>query len=253
MQMDSYELKARDELRSWLKKMNKDSSMTAKFAKKIQTQVNRVIPEKVHHVVTTSMKGMIQATLIGSEYTTNRKRELATTLEGKEKQVLATLNSYKKTAAAEGAGTGAGGILLGLADLPLLLGIKMKFLFEAATLYGYDVKDFRERLFLLYLFQAAFSSEEKRKEVLPKLIHWDEYSKQIPDKKEYLQTIDWKEFQLEYRDHIELVKMLQLIPGFGALVGAAANFQFLDVLGETAMNGFRLRLFSNAIGLDKTF
>ena len=32
-----------------------------------------------------------------------------------------------KIAAAEGAGTGAGGILLGLADFPLLLGIKIKF------------------------------------------------------------------------------------------------------------------------------
>ena len=32
-----------------------------------------------------------------------------------------------KIAAAEGAGTGAGGILLGLADFPLLLTIKIKF------------------------------------------------------------------------------------------------------------------------------
>jgi hypothetical protein len=38
------------------------------------------------------------------------------------------LNFYKKAAAASGAGTGAGGILLGLADFPLLLSLKMKFL-----------------------------------------------------------------------------------------------------------------------------
>ncbi|HHY20285.1 MAG TPA: EcsC family protein [Bacilli bacterium] len=43
--------------------------------------------------------------------------------------------------------------------------------------------------------------------------------------------------------------MLQLIPGFGAIVGAAANYQFLDVLGETAVNGFRLRIFSNSINI----
>lgn len=64
----------------------------------------------------------------------------------------------------------------------------------------------------------AFSSEEKRKEGLRKLLHWEEYSKQIPEQKQYLQTIDWKELQLEYRNHIDLVKMLQLIPGLEQLL-----------------------------------
>ena len=51
---------------------------------------------------------------------------------------------------------GAGGILLGLADFPLLLGIKIKFLFDAATLYGFDTSDKEERLFILHVFQLAF-------------------------------------------------------------------------------------------------
>ena len=46
----------------------------------------------------------------------------------------------------EGAGTGAGGILLGLADFPLLLTIKIKFLFDVATLYGFDTSNKEERL-----------------------------------------------------------------------------------------------------------
>ena len=65
-----------------------------------------------------------------------------------------------KIAAAEGAGTGAGGILLGLADFPLLLGIKIKFLFDAATLYGFDTSNKEERLFILHVFQLAFSSDD---------------------------------------------------------------------------------------------
>ena len=59
-----------------------------------------------------------------------------------------------KIAAAEGAGTGAGGILLGLADFPLLLGIKIKFLFDAATLYGFDTSNKEERL-LSFMFSAC--------------------------------------------------------------------------------------------------
>ncbi|MEB1808001.1 MAG: EcsC family protein [Bacillaceae bacterium] len=236
------DVRIQDELRSWQKKMEKRQSMTGRLAKRLQTKMNQIIPEKVHHVVTTSIKKMVHATLIGSEFTTSVKRIDHTSFEERERRVDEAIKKYKKTAAVEGAGTGAGGILLGMADFPLLLGIKMKFLFETASCYGYDVNDFRERLFILYLFQLAFSSEEKRKEVYEIVSNWDEYVHTIPTEEEYLENINWKEFQLEYRDHIDLVKMLQLIPGFGAIVGAAANYHFLDVLGETAKNGYRMRL-----------
>ncbi|MDE5414983.1 EcsC family protein [Alkalihalobacterium chitinilyticum] len=236
------DVRVQDELRSWQKKMEKRQSMTGRLAKRLQTKMNQIIPEKVHHVVTTSIKKMVHATLIGSEYTTSVKRIDHTSFEERERRVDEAIKKYKKTAAVEGAGTGAGGILLGMADFPLLLGIKMKFLFETASCYGYDVNNFRERLFILYLFQLAFSSEEKRKEVYEIVSNWDAYVHTIPTEEEYLENINWKEFQLEYRDHIDLVKMLQLIPGVGAIVGAAANYHFLDVLGETAKNGYRMRL-----------
>lgn len=41
-------------------------------------------------------------------------------LEEREKLVLEKAKTYKTTAMIEGAGTGAGGILLGLSDFPLL-------------------------------------------------------------------------------------------------------------------------------------
>ena len=45
------------------------------------------------------------------------------------------INVYRNTATAEGAITGAGGILLGLADFPLWLTVKIKMLFELAAVY----------------------------------------------------------------------------------------------------------------------
>ncbi len=83
------------------------------------------------------------------------------------------MDEYKKIAAAEGAGTGAGGILLGLADFPLLLTIKIKFLFDAATLYGFDTSKQEERLFILHVFQLAFSSDDHRKEIWKAIETWD--------------------------------------------------------------------------------
>ena len=45
----------------------------------------------------------------------------------------------------DGAVTGAGGIVLGLADFPLWLTLKLKLLYEIAALYGHNVKDYKER------------------------------------------------------------------------------------------------------------
>jgi hypothetical protein len=58
--------------------------------------------------------------------------------------------------------------------------------------------------------------------------------------------MDWRKFQQEYRDYIDLVKMFQLVPGIGAFVGAYANNNLLKQLGETAMNAYRLRILEKA-------
>lgn len=241
--MEGYEQKAYKEMLSWQIKMNRKPSIINKYTKNIQNKINNMIPDKIHNVITTSIKHIVQAVLAGSEYTTMRAPLKGASLEEREKYVLQKLSSYKKIAAAEGAGTGAGGILLSLADFPLLLSIKMKYLFDTATIYGFDVRDYRERLYILHLFQLAFSSELKRRQIYKIIVDWEERVCDYPDKERYLKQIDWRSFQLEYRDHIDLVKMLQMIPGFGAIVGTIANYHFLDSLGEVAMNGYRLRWF----------
>lgn len=241
--MKGYEQKAYKEMLAWQIKMNRKPSLINNYTKSVQIKINHMIPEKIHDVITTSIKHIVQAALSGSEYTTKKSPLKDASLEEREKFVLQKLSSYKKIAAAEGAGTGAGGILLGLADFPLLLSIKMKYLFDTASIYGFDVRDYRERLYILHLFQLAFSSKLKRREIYKIIANWEEKVQDYPDKKRYLKQIDWRSFQLEYRDHIDLIKMLQMLPGFGAIVGTIANYHFLDALGEVAMNGYRLRWF----------
>ncbi|MEN2768931.1 EcsC family protein [Ornithinibacillus xuwenensis] len=234
--MKEYELNVYDELQAWRTKIMKRSGLVNRWAKKAQNKVNGFIPEKAHHIITEAIKNMVKATLVGSNITTKRPIPGKSLLERDElaKEKLVT---YRKTATVEGAGTGAGGIFLGLADFPLLLSIKMKFLFEAAAIYGYDTKDYEERLFILHIFQLAFSSDDKQKETFFIIDNWDERKKELAD-------MDWRVFQQEYRDYIDFVKLLQLVPGIGAIVGAYANYNLLDHLGETAMNAYRLRILS---------
>lgn len=233
--MVDYTTKVQEELFFWKRKMIKRQGLISRTSKKAQLKVNGLIPEKMHTVMTEGIKNMVKATLAGSNFTTKKQQEKNLSLYERDELFKEKLSTFRKTAVIEGAGTGAGGIILGLVDFPLLLTIKMKFLFEVATIYGFDPSEYEERLFLLHVFQLAFSSEEKRRETLIIIENWEVEKHLIVD-------MDWKDFQQEYRDHIDLVKMFQLIPGFGAIVGAFANYNLLDQLGETAMNSYRLRL-----------
>ena len=238
--MIDYTMKVQDEIAIWQRKMTRRSGMINRFSKATQTKVNGLIPQKVHHVITESIKNMVKATLAGSNFTTKKRQATGLNLYERDELFKEKLSAFRKTAVVEGAGTGAGGIMLGLADFPLLLSIKMKFLFEAAAVYGFDTNEYEERLFILHIFQLAFSSEEIRKETLTTIENWEQ-------QKHFIADMDWRDFQQEYRDHIDLVKMFQLIPGFGAIVGAFANYNLLDQLGETAKNAYRLRYLQETI------
>jgi hypothetical protein len=142
---------------------------------------------------------------------------------------------------AEGAGTGAGGIMLSMVDFPALIAIKMKYLFELAHVYGYDTRQFSERVFVLKVFQMAFSGPEKRAELLHSINYWELEKTRWQSDSDYAKQMDWETFQMEYRDAIDFRKMLQMVPGIGAVAGAWANYSILGDLREIAANAYRLR------------
>jgi len=242
--MTHYENQVYHEMYLWKVRVSRSPTAGSKLAKGIQHKMNNLIPEKVHQVITTSIEKMVKAVLFGSTYVTSTRREVGS-LQLREAYVKRVARHYRNAAIVEGAITGAGGILMGFADFPAFLAIKIKLLFEIAAIYGYDVKNYKERLFMLYLFKMAFSSRLKQQEVLEHLVHWQRYSQALPDD---LEHFDWRDFQLEYRDYIDLAKMAQLIPFVGAVVGVVANKQLTQQLVITAMNGYRLRYFAS---LDK--
>ncbi|KAB7731063.1 EcsC family protein [Rudanella paleaurantiibacter] len=232
-----YDTHALGELSVWQHQMRQPPSLANRLSKGLQNRVNRLIPQRVHDLITGAIKHMTRAVLAGSEFTApSPSAEIR--LERKEEAVRNRIVWYKRVGAAEGGVTGAGGILLGLADFPLLLSLKMKMLYDIAALYGYDVSDYRERLFVLHIFQLAFSSQERRQAVFAHMEQWHEFAATLPDD---IHQFDWQTFQQEYRDYIDLAKLLQLVPGIGAVVGVVANWRLLDQLGETAMMAYRMR------------
>ncbi|MCZ6900458.1 MAG: EcsC family protein, partial [Bacteroidetes bacterium] len=112
-------------------------------------------------------------------------------------------------------------------------------LFEIASRYGFDVKDYKERIYILHIFQLTFSSQQHRNQIFKIIADWENQKSMLPDD---IHKFDWRTFQLEYRDYIDLVKLFQLIPGIGAAVGLIVNHRLTNKLGKCAINAYRMRL-----------
>jgi hypothetical protein len=233
-----YETQVRKELAAWQKRMRSRPSLFSKLSKKVQGKINSWIPEKVHKALTVTIKQLIRGVLFGAKYTTGEPT-LYVSFEEQEAAILKKIENYRTTAAVEGGITGGAGILLGLADFPILIGIKLKLLFEIGNLYNFDMDDYKERVYLLHIFELAFSSDEHRKSVYLKMVDWETKKQQLPDS---IHQFDWRNFQQEYRDYIDIAKLAQLIPVIGAPVGVIVNYRLIKKLGKTAMNAYRMRL-----------
>ena len=239
--MVDYHKQILPELLHWQKQMLKRPSLVNKWSKGVQVKINSWIPEKVHRAITATLKQMIRGVLFGANYTAAKPLH-GLSLEAREAAIQERIKFYKSTAAVEGGITGAGGILLGFADFPILIGLKIKLLFDIASMYGFNVKDYKERIYILHIFELAFSSHVHRRKIYLKMLAWDQKSKDLP---EDIHQFDWRNFQQEYRDYIDLAKMAQVIPLVGAPVGFVVNSSLVKKLGKTAMNAYRLRLLEN--------
>jgi hypothetical protein len=226
---------ARAELAAWREAVLREPSALQRAAKGLQGRINSLIPEKVHQAITAVIEQMTRGILAGSDYTTSPPAPNLSLAE-REALVRKAIDGYRNVATVEGGVAGAGGFLLAAADFPVLIGIKIKLLFEIAALYGHDGQSWRERLYILSIFQLAFSSPDHRRAVYEQMISDDQPATPA--------DFDWRRFQQEYRDYIDLAKLAQLLPVVGAPVGAIVNFRLIEQLGVTAMNAYRLRWFA---------
>lgn len=237
----NYEQIVQWEVSGWEHKMLKPPGWLENTSKNIGNRINQLIPQKVHDIITTTIRSIVRTALFGAEYTPSRAVQRSLNLESTDQQAKELFGLYQKIAVAEGAGTGAGGIVLNMVDFPALIAIKMKFLFELAHVYGYDTKLFSERVFILKVFQMTFAEPDNRARLLHYIKHWHMEKEQWLSDSDYYRDMDWETFQIEYRNAIDFRKMLQMVPGIGAIAGAWANYTILEELREFAMNAYRIR------------
>lgn len=235
--MRSYQEQIGIDLIKWRRKMLKKPNIIERSSKGVQTKINSILPEKYHEILTAAIKSMIETVLIGSEYTTKAPR-INISLQERDRLVEEVVKRYKTIAMIEGAGTGAGGVVLGLADFPLLLSIKIKMLYEIAAIYGFDTSNYKERIYILSIFELAFSSQGHVREIFGRLEEWNVYKHTLSKE---INEFDWRTFQQEYRDYLDLAKLMQMLPVVGAPVGAYVNNKLVDKLSKTAIQAYHMR------------
>lgn len=234
-----YEQQVLKEIELWLQQMLSPSSWWDRTSRQLSFKINAKLPDKYHDWMTSTVKSLIKNTWNGVRFIPKRDVLSNRTLYERDKMALALIQRYQKWASAEGAGTGIGGFKTGWIDFPVLISIKMKCLFEMAHIYGFSTRVQEERLFLLHIFQFAFSSNQQRHKTWLIIQDWPHSKKQCSTSIDSDEGVDWRIFQQEYRDSLDFRKLLQMVPGLGAVVGAWANYGLLRDAGTTAMNIYR--------------
>ena len=223
------------DLQAWRDDLLRPPGPLNGLARATQRRINGLIPEEVHAAITTAIEGMTRGMLTGSDFMTGAPR-VGLTLDERRGRAAKAIDGWKKTAAVEGGVTGAGGFLAAAADFPLLMSFKIKLLFEIAAIFGHDGTALPERLFILHVFELAFSDAPHRAGVLAALDDWE--ARAHPTHQD---DFDWRAFQQQYRDHIDLAKLAQFIPVVGAPLGAIVNWRLVERLGRTAVMAYRMR------------
>lgn len=237
-----YETNALHELLAWQQKMQRPPGLSTGLIRGVQQRLSRLVPDVVHAALAVSVREVARGVLAGSRLVVSPPL-LQGSLEDREAGVRSDIDRYSRNAAIEGGLTGAGGLLLGLADFPLLLGMKLNFLVQVAAHYGFSSEEFSERLYMLYVLQLAFSSDQHRGDVYGRLTDWSSRTESLPCS---IDAFDWQTFQQDYRDYMDVAKLAQLVPVIGAPVGVVVNGRLMRRLGSTAIHAYRMRWFSDA-------
>ncbi|MBO8173080.1 MAG: EcsC family protein [Bacillaceae bacterium] len=250
MKLSHYEQHIYQKLIRWEREQTEGSpGLLNRWSMKWQKKIDSLVPDVIHQKLSRALEGAVKALVNGVSLIKKRGVRLnrSLLLEEKDRQAKKVIERYKKWAMGEGAGTGMGGFVLSAVDFPALIGIKFKMLQELSAVYGYDLEEKKERLFVIKVFQLAYAGEENRRNIYRELKNWHRVG--LKQQKTLESMMDWRSFYEEYRGSLEWRKLLQVIPGMGAVVGAIANRSIVDDLGETALQVYRLRHFQDRYGL----
>lgn len=240
--MDIYEENVLQQIKRYERKIEMFTPIE-NWSKQMQQKVDSYIPKKVHESIAVALEKAVKSFLSGIEIHApkqGQQENIHNHIKDTLSHAKQCVQDYMKIATIEGAGTGFGGFIASGIDFPALISIKLKMLQDLLALYGYSLSQFHERLYTIKIMQLEFSGKKQKIVIWQELKSWSSFQTEDQDAPSW-GTFNWEQFYMEYKQSIELIKLLQIIPGFGAIVGAYANYTFLEKLGRTAILCLQMR------------
>src|SRR3546814_4642051 len=111
--MNPYEEQATRQVRNWEAEMQAHPSFSGKVSKNLQDRINRAIPEKVHNVITTSIREMTRGVFYGAGFLNLSPLEMAS-LRVREHRVRGRIRFTRIDGRAQAAVPGPGGVCFAL-------------------------------------------------------------------------------------------------------------------------------------------
>ena len=161
---------------------------------------------------------------------------------------------YTGLAGAEGAVTGAAGVLGLVVDIPALLAWNLRAIGEYATCYGFDVDSQRERVFAVNVLGLASSPSDPAK--APVMAELARIAADAAKKKAWKELKDKtlvavvEKVAKALGMRLTKAKLAQVVPILGAAVGGGFNAYYTARVCDTAHQLYRERFLAEKYGSD---
>jgi len=152
-------------------------------------------------------------------------------------------------ATAEGTAAGLGGFLTLSADMPVIIILALRTIYEIGLCYGFEFKNKREKQFILGVLAASSAnSRGDKRQVLEKLhrikLSYSPSGDQPPERLDHDGSMP--SFEIEYLSkavglNLTKRKALQMLPAVGAIVGGSVNGWYMKDVGWAARRCFQER------------
>lgn len=261
MRLTDYERSVQRDLEQWERREPSVLMQAVNWAMKpVDWAIEKVVPHEMMEQAGNAVEGGLEA-LAGATAWTYDPSSILKDLQAKgiEAETLAdlrtapldVLDAHARTlfnenaiaAALTGGGTGLGGALLMLADIPILFAVNLRLVQQIGAVYGFEVNgpDHRPLVISIYNVAASGSRESKLEAMREISVAAAAFARDVPYRGRTSGTLRDQSRQMPREIAKALVsrKVFQAVPIAGAAVGAGVNYWFTTEVAEAAYNLFR--------------
>lgn len=271
---DEYLKHAKQEITKWEQEGPSWLSQVGDFVLwPAQKAAEALIPKGVQDAVGKAIQSFLESLGTASDFTVNRHEiyravrryadgriDLAGRLMACDKKACECWNWNVGFGIAEGAGTGAFGLLGLAANIPALFAITLRQIQEIAACYGYDTRKPEEQEYMLHVLRTGSTGDIKAKL---------EFLIMLKQMEQILLKVTWKKMSADFAARqisqlsllaairafaktlgIQLTKRkaLQSVPLIGAIVGASFDGTFVNDIGRASYMCYRRRFIEENLG-----